>query len=492
MLEARGLTKRYPGVTALDGVDFSISPGEVVALIGENGAGKSTMIKILGGLVQPDEGEVLVDGQPVKLHSAADATKLCIGVIHQELNNLDNLDVAANVYLGREPRKLGIIIDRAEMARQTEVHLRRLGLDVTPDTPLGDLSIARQQMVEIAKALSQNAKYLIMDEPTSSLTAGETARLLSVVKELSEQGVAIIYVSHRLGEVEAVCHRAVALRDGKNAGALDRENLTAPNMVRLMVGRDVERPAARALAERTARVTVKGLRTARFPDHEVSFDIGKGEIVGMAGLVGAGRSEVARAMFGADRRVGGIVELDGEVVPGTSPQAAIRKGLYLAPEDRRKTGVLTTLTVRENVSLPSLDRLSRAGLVQRKEERVLAGEMRTRLGIKAPTVETPVRGLSGGNQQKVVLAKWLARNPKCLVFDEPTRGIDVGARKEIYDLMRQLADEGVAILMISSDMEEVLAMSDRVLVMHEGKLTGSLTHEQATEESIMRLAVGDA
>lgn len=492
MLEARGLTKRYPGVTALDNVDFSISPGEIVALIGENGAGKSTMIKILGGLVSPDAGEILLDGQPVKLHSAADATKLGIGVIHQELNNLDNLDVAANVFLGREPRKMGILIDRAEMSRQTDVHLRRLGLDVTPETHLGDLSIARQQMVEIAKALSQNAKYLIMDEPTSSLTAAETGRLLQVVRELSEQGVAVIYVSHRLGEVEAVCHRAVALRDGKNAGALEHSNMTAPNMVRLMVGRDVERPAAREKMERAARVAVKRLRTARFPEHEVSFEIGKGEIVGMAGLVGAGRSEIARAMFGADHRAGGTVELDGETVPGTSPQAAIQKGLYLAPEDRRKTGVLTTLSVKENVSLPSLGRLSSNGLVKRREEKSLAEEMKTRLGIKAPSVETTVRGLSGGNQQKVVLAKWLARNPKCLVFDEPTRGIDVGARKEIYDLMRQLADEGVAILMISSDMEEVLAMSDRVLVMHEGRLAGSLPQEQATEESIMRLAVGDA
>jgi ribose transport system ATP-binding protein len=491
MLEAKGVTKRYPGVTALDSVDFSVGPGEVVALIGENGAGKSTLIKILGGLVTPDAGEILLDGKPIKLSSAADSTKLGIGLIHQELNNLDNLDVAANVYLGREPRKMRVLVDRAEMARQTAVHLRRLGLDVSPHTQLSELSIARQQMVEIAKALSQNARYLIMDEPTSSLTASETHRLLEVVRELAAQGVGIVYVSHRLGEVEAIADRAVAFRDGKNAGSLAKDQLKAANMVRLMVGRDIERPPARPHAERAPRVVVEELRTLRYPEHAVSFSIGAGEIVGMAGLVGAGRSEIARTMFGADRRAGGKVLLDGEEVPGGSPHAAIQRGLYLAPEDRRATGVLTTLSVRENVSLPSLDRLASAGLVRKSEEREMAVDMRSRLGIKAPTVETPVSGLSGGNQQKVVLAKWLARDPKCLIFDEPTRGIDVGARSEIYDLMRRLADEGVAILMISSDMEEVLSMSDRILVMHEGKLTGSLTCEEATEESVMRLAVGN-
>ncbi|MGV3616238.1 MAG: sugar ABC transporter ATP-binding protein [Fimbriimonas sp.] len=492
MLEARGITKRYPGVTALDDVDFSVAPGEVVALIGENGAGKSTMIKVLGGLVSPDAGEVRVDGQPVTLHSAADATRLGIGLIHQELNNLDNLDVAANVFLGREPRKYGILIDRAAMARQTQIYLEQLGLDVSADTPLADLSIARQQMVEIAKALSLNAKYLIMDEPTSSLTAGETRRLLRVVRQLASQGVGIVYVSHRLGEVEEIADRAVAFRDGKNAGKLDKDELFAPNMVRLMVGRDIERQTAREQVERTPRVVVRGLRTARFPDHEVSFEIGRGEIVGMAGLVGAGRSEVARTLFGADRRVAGTVEIDGETVPAGSPQLAIEHGLYLAPEDRRSTGVITSLSIRENISLPSLGQVSSSGLVRKREEAKLAEEMKGRLGVKAPTVETPVRGLSGGNQQKVVLAKWIARNPRCMIFDEPTRGIDVGARSEIYDLMRRLADDGVAILMISSDMEEVLGMSDRVLVMHEGRLAGSLSQREATEESVMKLAVGDA
>ena len=277
MLEARGITKRYPGVTALDEVDFSISPGEVVALIGENGAGKSTLIKVLGGLVQPDAGAITLDGQAIHLHSAGDATRLGIGLIHQELNNLDNLDVAANVFLGREPRKFGVLIDEAEMARQTEVLLKTLGLDVSPSTPLGDLSIARQQMVEIAKALSLNARYLIMDEPTSSLTAGETKRLLEVVREISAQGVAVVYVSHRLGEVEAIANRAVALRDGKNAGGLDHDNLTAPQMVRLMVGRDIDRAVARPHVDRPARLVVQGLRTARFPEHEVSFEVGRGD-----------------------------------------------------------------------------------------------------------------------------------------------------------------------------------------------------------------------
>ena len=287
MLEARGIVKRYPGVVALGGVDFWVGPGEVVALLGENGAGKSTMIKTLGGLQQPDEGEISVDGQPVRIANAAEATRLGIGVIHQELNNLDNLDIAGNVFLGREPRRFGLL-DRRAMETRTREYLRALGLDVEPHTPLSGLSIAQQQLVEIAKALSLNAKYLIMDEPTSSLTSGETARLLQVVAELRAKGVGIVYVSHRLDEVKICADRAVIFRDGKNAGALSKEELTTENMVRLMVGRDVAREVARAYEARDPRLVVRGLRTKRFPQHEISFEVGRGEIVGVSGLVGAG------------------------------------------------------------------------------------------------------------------------------------------------------------------------------------------------------------
>ena len=488
MLQARGLVKRYPGVVALGGVDFSVGPGEVVALLGENGAGKSTLIKTLGGLQQPDEGELTLDGKPIRVANAAEATRLGIGVIHQELNNLDNLDVAGNVFLGREPSRFGLI-DRRKMATLTRRFLAPLGLDIEPDAPLRDLSIAQQQLVEIAKALSLDAKYLIMDEPTSSLTAGETAKLLDVVADLRAQGVGIVYVSHRLDEVKVCADRAVVFRDGKNAGGLAKEELSTENMVRLMVGRDVAREVGRPYEAREPRLVVRGLRTKRFPDHEVSFDVGKGEIVGVAGLVGAGRTEVAQSVFGVHPRVAGTVTIDGEAVKAGSPREAIRRGLYLAPEDRRHEGVLTTMTVRENVTLPAMGRYSSLGIISRPKENAVSESMKERLRIKAPTVESVVRGLSGGNQQKVVLAKWLSLDPKVLIFDEPTRGIDIGARSEIYALMRGLAEAGAAILMISSDMEEVLGLSDRVVVMREGRLTGVLTRTEATEESVMRLAV---
>jgi len=490
VLEARGIVKRYPGVVALGGVDFSVGPGEVVALLGENGAGKSTMIKTLGGLQQPDEGEILLDGKPVRIANAAEATKLGIGVIHQELNNLDNLDVAGNVFLGREPRRFGII-ERRKMAELTRRYLLPLGLDVPPDAPLRDLSIAQQQLVEIAKALSLDAKYLIMDEPTSSLTAGETASLLNVIADLRSKGVGIVYVSHRLDEVKICADRAVVFRDGRNAGALSQEELTTENMVRLMVGRDVAREVARSYEPREPRLVVRGLRTKRFPQYEIDFEVGKGEIVGVAGLVGAGRTEVAQSVFGVHPRVAGEVTLDGATVTAGSPASAIGRGLYLAPEDRRHEGVLTTMTVRENITLPAMDRYSNVGLISRPKENAISQSMRERLRIKAPNVESLVRGLSGGNQQKVVLAKWLSLEPKVLIFDEPTRGIDIGARSEIYALMRGLAEAGTAILMISSDMEEVLGLSDRIMVMREGRLTGILNCDEASEEAVMRLAVAN-
>ncbi len=490
MIQARGLVKRYPGVVALGGVDFSVGPGEVVALLGENGAGKSTLIKTLGGLQQPDEGELSIDGKPVRIGSASAATEMGIGVIHQELNNLDNLDVAGNVFLGREPSRFGLI-DRRKMAALTREYLAPLGLNVDPDTPLRELSIAQQQLVEIAKALSLNAKYLIMDEPTSSLTAGETAALLRVVADLRSKGVGIVYVSHRLDEVKICADRAVVFRDGKNAGYLAKEELTTENMVRMMVGRDVAREVGRPFEAREPRLVVRGLRTKRFPEYEIDFEVGKGEIVGVAGLVGAGRTEVAQSIFGVHHRVAGTVTIDGEEVRSGSPKKAIQRGLYLAPEDRRHEGVLTTMTVRENITLPAMERYSAGGIISRPKENAVSETMRERLRIKAPTVESVVRGLSGGNQQKVVLAKWLSLDPKVLIFDEPTRGIDIGARSEIYALMRGLAEAGTAILMISSDMEEVLGLSDRIAVMREGRLTGVLTREEASEEAVMRLAVAN-
>ena len=495
LLEMTGVSKRFAGVHALKGVSLSVGPGEVVALIGENGAGKSTLMKILGGVHQPDGGEIRVNGQPITITGVKDSARAGIGFIHQELNVLDNVDVAGNVFLGREPTVGGPLrlLDRAKMLRETQPYLDQLGLTVSGSTPLSQLSLAQQQMVEIAKALSLQSRLIIMDEPTSSLTLTETERLIQVVKDLRAQGVSVIYISHRLGEVKEMADRVVGLRDGQNAGGLSRDEITHDRMVSLMVGRDLEKFHAPAdPTPKTTRFTVYGLRTRRYPDQAVDFEIGAGEILGMAGLVGAGRSEVAQAVFGVDPALSGTLTLDGQSLQVRSPRDAIRQGIYLAPEDRRRSGVIVDMTIRDNVTMPSLSRYAPGGLIQRGRESAAAGEATRALRVKAPSVEFLTRNLSGGNQQKVVLAKWLSLGPKVMIFDEPTRGIDVGAKAEIYELMRGLARDGVAILMISSDMEEVLGQSDRIAVMHEGRITGFLSRAQANEESVMRLAVGQA
>ncbi|HEY8185536.1 MAG TPA: sugar ABC transporter ATP-binding protein [Pyrinomonadaceae bacterium] len=493
VLQMRGVEKRFGGVRALKGVDFEISSGEVVALAGENGAGKSTLMKILGGVHQPDAGEILIDGQQVAIHSVADATRYGISFIHQELNVLENLDVAANVFLGREPLRGGFLqlVDSKRMHEEAGVYLKRLGLDIPTNTLLSRLSIAHQQMVEIAKALSLNARILIMDEPTSSLTLTETARLLDVVRELRTQGVAIIYISHRLNEIEQIADRVVVLRDGANVGALAREEITHDQMVKMMVGRDLDQFYQQPQAERVpGYFEIEQLHTNRYPKQNVSFGVGKGEIVGLAGLVGAGRTEVAQALFGIDGVIEAKIRLGGKELQIRSPQDAIKYGIYLVPEDRRNAGLIIEIPIRENVTLPSLERYAPAGLIAFDRERVAATAICKKMNVKAPSVEERVINLSGGNQQKVVLAKWLTLEPKVLIFDEPTRGVDVGAKAEIYALMRELAENGVAILMISSDMEEVLHISDRVAVMHEGVLTGILERSECEEENIMRLAVG--
>lgn len=491
ILEMQKISKRFPGVIALDAVDFSVSTGEVVALAGENGAGKSTLMKILGGVYHPGGGEIFIDGKPTAINSVSDATANGVGFVHQELNVLDNLTVAENVFLGREPRAFGFLIDRQKLNADTEVYLKRLGLEISPRTPLRDLSIAQQQMVEIAKALSLNARLVIMDEPTSSLTLTETDRLIQVIKDLRRDGVSVIYISHRLGEIGQIADRVVVLRDGRNAGLLERDEINHDNIVKLMVGRDIEKfdkPPSHETAGPFAEISE--LRTRRYPKRVNSFDVRKGEILGFAGLVGAGRSEAAQAIFGVDRAVSASISLDGKRVDITSAREAIENGIYLVPEDRRVSGLIVDLPIRFNITLPTLSRYASAGFVSRKRETKTASEMCKKLGVKAPSPEINAANLSGGNQQKVVLAKWLSLEPKLMIFDEPTRGIDVGAKAEIYQLMRDLAKNGVAIMMISSDMEEILSQSDRVAVMHEGKITGILDRENASEEGIMKLAVG--
>jgi ribose transport system ATP-binding protein len=492
ILQLRAIHKRFPGVHALRGVHLDVDPGEVVALLGENGAGKSTLMKIVGGIEQPDSGEILVAGRQVVMRDVHMATALGIAFIHQELNLLDNLDVAGNVLLGREPTRWGALrlIDRTKMRAAVLPYLQQLGLDVSPDTPVAALSIAQQQLVEIAKALSLNARLLIMDEPTSSLTLAETARLHEVVGDLRTRGVAIVYITHRLGEVRAVADRAVVLRDGANAGALCREELTHDRMISLMVGREIapEHEAGNA-HQRRNDFRVEGVRTRRYPQHAVSFSVGRGEILGFAGLIGAGRSEIARAIFSIEPRLAGTLTFESVTLTIARPEDAIRYGIFLVPEDRRSAGLVVDFSVRENISLPALHRFARHGVVSEVAERQAATAACAKFQVKTPSVEAKTATLSGGNQQKVVLAKWLALGPKVLIVDEPTRGIDVGAKAEIYKLLHDLAREGVAIVMISSDMEEILQLSDRVAVMHEGRITGVLERSDCTEERIMMLAV---
>jgi ribose transport system ATP-binding protein len=492
ILEMKGISKRFPGVKALDGVDLQIYSGEIVALIGENGAGKSTLMKILGGVHQPDAGSISIEEKAVTIRSVSDSINLGIGFIHQELNTLDNLDVAANVYLGREPLKAGPLklVDREKIHAQTSVYLKRLGLNISSRTLVGNLSIAQKQLVEIAKALSQNARILIMDEPTSSLTLSETERLLKVVAELRAEGVSVIYISHRLSEIESFADRVVALRDGANAGTLRREEISRDKMIKLMIGRDLKDFYVKRDARNTGSYfQVQNLKTKRYAKHAVSFDVGKGEILGFAGLVGAGRSEVAQAIFGVDAALAGTISIDGKAVKVNSPKDSIASGIYLIPEDRRNTGLLVDMAVRENITMPALSDYAWKGLIQGDKEKAVSQRMCESLKVKTPSIETRVANLSGGNQQKVVLAKWLSLNPKVLIFDEPTRGIDIKAKSEIYQLMRELADQGVAVIMISSDMEEILGISDRIAVMQEGAIAGILNREDCSEEAIMRLAV---
>lgn len=494
LLELRGIRKTYPGVLALDDVSFAIGKGEVVGLIGENGAGKSTLMKVLGGVVTPDHGWIVIDGVAHTSLSVAGSMRAGIAFVHQELNLFENLDVGANVLIGREPLTAGPLrlVDRARVRGLVEPLLRRLDVDFTADTAVAELSIAQRQMVEITKALSLDARVIIMDEPTSSLTLSETARLLGVVAELKAHGVAVIFITHRLGEVMACAERVVCLRDGRVVGTLARCDIDHATMIRMMIGRDLRSLYLEPAGVPRRGCEIRGLRTSAFPDRTVDLEIKAGEIVGLAGLIGSGRTSLARALFGVDPALAGEVLLDGVPARVGSVREAISRGIYLAPEDRKQTGLVLDLPIRENVSLADLDRYARLGLVDRKAETAVAERQRTRLGIRTPSIEARVASLSGGNQQKVVLAKWLSMRPRLVIFDEPTRGIDVGAKNEVYALLRELADSGVAILMISSDMEEVIGVSDRVVVMHEGGITGELSRGELSEHAVLRLAVGHA
>lgn len=485
---------------ALAGVSLSVQAGEVLAVLGENGAGKSTLMKILAGIYLPDAGELLLDNEPVVFRYVAQAMARGIVLIHQELNLADNLSVSANLFLGNEDIRGGIVgwLNRRAMNDRARRVLERVGLDVAPNRLVGDLPLGQRQMIEIARALSRKARVLIMDEPTSSLTQRETERLFAVIAELKRAGVAVVYISHRLLEVQAIADRVVVLRDGRNSGELARDEITHRRMVDLMVGRDLKQffrhthsgGAATPVAPHPIRLEVREVCYAGGPQSPVSFAVRGGEIVGMAGLVGAGRTELAEALFGLRPLVRGEVRLDGRAVSIRSPGDAIAAGLLLAPEDRRQYGLVLEESVQHNLGLPNLDRNSRLGLVWPRREADMARRLCQRLSVRTPRLSQPVGLLSGGNQQKIVLGKWLARQPRVLLLDEPTRGVDVGAKSEIYALMDDLAAAGIAIVMISSDLEEVLGMSDRVLVLHEGRLAGELPRAALSEQAIMHLATG--
>lgn len=492
-LEVRNICKSFPGVRALHNVSLQLDDAEVLSVIGENGAGKSTLMKVLAGVQPQDSGDILVDGQVVQLKSVSDSLHQGIALIHQELNLADNLSVGANIFLGREPLRGGLI-DNATINEQSERVLKRVGLNVSPKTLVSNLTIGHQQLVEIAKAMSIDARVLIMDEPTSSLSAGESECLFEVIRDLRTAGVSIIYISHRLAEVQDLSDRVIVLRDGENAGDLNRSEVSHDSMVRMMVGRDVSRFYTRTSHEPGATaISVQGLVTDAWPDHPINFEVKTGEIVGVAGLVGAGRTEMLRALFGIDRPLTGQVRVNGQPVELDSPTNAIRAGIALVPEDRKQQGVILEMTIRENIGLAGLRQQSgRGGFLNFAGEEQNSREMVERLRVKAPNDRQLTGNLSGGNQQKIVLARWLAMKPRILLLDEPTRGIDVGAKQEIYELMDELAAQGMAVLFVSSEMEEIIGMSDRAIVMHEGRVTGELNRADLTEESVMQLATGAA
>ncbi len=490
-LEMRHISKQYPGVRALDDVSLTVGVGEVHALLGENGAGKSTLMKILAGAQSRDGGEILIGGKAVSIDGPQKAMDLGISIIYQEFNLVPYLSAGENIFLGREPRAaLPGIVDFKTLYREAQKVIDRLGVRMDARTPVNRLSIAQQQMVEIAKATSRKARIIVMDEPSATLTDHELNALFGLIRQLKGEGVSIVYISHRLEEVFEVCDRATIMRDGRAIATKDVADLTRDEIIRLMVGRELKEAIPKVVAPIGApALTVRGLNRKGVL-HDISFEVRQGEVLGLAGLVGAGRTETARAIFGADPIDSGVIEVFGKPVKIRSPQEAIRHGIGLVTEDRKQQGLVLGMAVRENNTLANLDLLSTLGFIRRREEREVAEKYRTDLAIKTPSIEQAVQNLSGGNQQKVVLAKWLYTGSKILIFDEPTRGIDVGAKSEIYKLMNGLAAQGVAIIMISSELPEILGMSDRILVMHEGRIAGELSRAEANQERIMQLATG--
>lgn len=490
ILETRNISKGFPGVQALEDVGFSLRKGEVHALIGENGAGKSTFIKILTGAHQPDSGEIVLDGKLISNLTPHSAMNSGISAIYQEFNLVPYLSISENIFLGREATK-SYLLDIESMNGSASEIFRSMGVELDPSIQVRELSVAYKQLVEIGKAVSQNSRILIFDEPTAALTNSETENLFKLIKKLQSEGVSIIYISHRLEELQEIADRITVFRDGQFIDTVDIEDTTREKLISLMVGRElgVDFPRPKPSSDELV-LEVKGLSTRGFLK-DVNFQLKKGEILGFGGLVGAGRTEVARALFGLDPIDSGEIFIHGIKVCNNSPSLAIANGIGLIPEDRKEQGVLLNLSIRENIGYTFIDRITDWIFINKRKEGKLVDEYQKKLSIKCSSVEQRVSNLSGGNQQKVVLAKWLAGDCDVLIFDEPTRGIDVGAKQEIYSLIKELAEAGKGIIFISSEMPELIGMSERIIVMHEGVIEGELNSESVSQEMILDLASGN-
>ena len=491
LLELQGISKSFPGVQALKGVSFSVRHGEILCLLGENGAGKSTLMKIVAGVQAPDSGTIRLDGRDVRFRSARDATDAGISIVFQEFNLCPNLTAVENLFLGNEIHGFVGLLSHRQMREQAREAFGRLRIEIPFGARVKDFGVAQQQMIEVAKALSHKTRILIMDEPTSALADKEIENLFTLMRELKGQGISIIFISHKLNEVVAITDRVVCLKDGANSGEIETKDATEEKLVSMMVGRELDRMYSARKSKPEERIMLE-VRALSGPPHikNVSFKIRAGEIVGLAGLIGAGRTELARLIIGAEPKTSGTVALEGREVDIRHPADAVALGIAYASEDRKRLGLILPMTVRENMTMAVHDRVSnRAGLLSAAKEQEVTSRYIDRFRIKVSSSEQVVRNLSGGNQQKVVLGKWLAIKPKVLILDEPTRGIDVGAKAEVHKIMAELADEGVAILMISSELPEVLHVSDRILVLHEGRLTADIPRHEATEERIMKAAV---
>lgn len=488
LLQMKGIHKSFPGVHALNNVNFELRAGEVHALLGENGAGKSTLIKVLGGIYHKDEGEIFVNGKPYDIDSVEMARAAGISIIHQELVLVPWLSIKENVFLGREPKTRLGFVDYNAMYSETKKYLTDFGLNLDPNTPIAELTIAQQQMVEIVKAISFSSSIVVMDEPTSSLSDKETENLFENVRKLTARNIGVIYISHRMSELDQIADRVTVMRDGQYVDTRVVKETTTDELIALMVGRSMTNYYTRDYnTNEEVALKVEGLSSARV--HDVSFEAKKGEILGFSGLVGAGRSETMKAVFGLDKVTAGKVILNGEEIQGKSPDEILKAGIGLVPEDRRGEGMFGVMDLKFNLTLKVLDEFIKGIRVNANKEHEIASKGFNSLSVRAPGLDTAISSLSGGNQQKVIIASWLAAGPKVLILDEPTRGIDVGAKSEIYSIMNDLAKEGVTILMVSSDLPEILNMSDRVVVMSEGTVTKILDHTEATQEKIMQYAV---